>query len=151
MEQALDAVSSKTAVGRQGQRGIIRRRLSIAPLPQTRAQFITVVQPAHEHEANLSAGGRCNQRWVIGLASGSSADGIDAALLDLDGVGLEVHVRQLHYLHQPYPAELRDLIRQVAGAVQADTGHVARLHRLLGETFAGAARAVADHASPQPR
>src|SRR3954471_16872478 len=88
-----------------------------------------------------------NQRWVIGLASGSSTDGIDAVLLDLDGVGLESHVRQLHYIHQPYPAELRDLIRRVAGVVSADTSHVARLHRLLGETFAGSARAVADHAS----
>ena len=47
-------------------------------------------------------------RWVIGLASGSSADGVDAALLETEGVGLEMRVR-LHALGQPYGKELRDL------------------------------------------
>jgi anhydro-N-acetylmuramic acid kinase len=88
-----------------------------------------------------------NQRWVIGLASGSSADGIDATLLDLEGVGLELRIRQLHALQQPYTPELRESIRRLAGAEPAETRQVARLHRLLGETFAGAARAVADRAS----
>jgi anhydro-N-acetylmuramic acid kinase len=85
-------------------------------------------------------------RWVIGLSSGSSADGVDAALAELEGVGLELRVRQAHGLHQPFGAELRALIRQVSSGAAA-VGQVSRLHRLLGETFAGAARAVADHAS----
>ena len=55
------------------------------------------------------------QRWIIGLASGSSADGVDAALMELRGVGLELRLNQLHGLHQAYPPELRDLIRRVAG------------------------------------
>jgi anhydro-N-acetylmuramic acid kinase len=81
-------------------------------------------------------------RWHIGLASGSSADGVDAALLETDGVGLELRVRLLHALHHPYPRELRDLIRRAGGARQ-----VSLLHRLLGEGFAAAARRVADQAS----
>jgi anhydro-N-acetylmuramic acid kinase len=87
------------------------------------------------------------QRWIIGLASGSSADGVDAALMELRGVGLELRLTQLHGLHQPYPPDLRDLIRRVAGPGACDVRQVSRLHRLLGETFAGAARAVADSAS----
>ena len=32
-------------------------------------------------------------RWVIGLTSGSSGDGVDAALVELQGVGLELRSR----------------------------------------------------------
>ena len=32
-------------------------------------------------------------RWIIGLASGSSADEVDAALLEVEGVGLDLRPR----------------------------------------------------------
>jgi anhydro-N-acetylmuramic acid kinase len=86
-------------------------------------------------------------RWIIGLASGSSVDGVDAALIELEGVGLDVRVRQAQGLHQAYSQELRELIRSVASQATSEVRQVSRLHRLLGETFAGAARAIADHAS----
>lgn len=86
-------------------------------------------------------------RWLIGLASGSSADGVDAALVELDGVGLDLRVRQVHCLHQPYGHDLRALIRRVSVLAPCEVRNVSILHRLLGETFAAAARCVADHAS----
>ncbi len=86
-------------------------------------------------------------RWVIGLASGSSGDGVDAALVELQGVGLEMRSRLLHALEQPFPAELRELVRQASGAAACEIRQVGLLHRLLGETFAAAARSVADAAS----
>src|SRR6266511_3006036 len=86
-------------------------------------------------------------RWIIGLASGSSADGVDAALLEAEGVGLELRVRPMQALHQPYARELRELVQRVAGPGPCEVRQVALLHRLLGETFAAAARQVADRAS----
>jgi anhydro-N-acetylmuramic acid kinase len=86
-------------------------------------------------------------RWLIGLASGSSVDGVDAALMELEGAGLELRVRQVQGLHQPYGAELRALIRRVSSPALCEIRQVSILHRLLGETFAAAARTVADHAS----
>jgi anhydro-N-acetylmuramic acid kinase len=86
-------------------------------------------------------------RWLIGLASGSSVDGVDAALLELEGAGLDMRVRQVQGLHQPYGAELRALIRRVSSSSSSETRQISILHRLLGETFAAAARTVADHAS----
>jgi anhydro-N-acetylmuramic acid kinase len=88
-----------------------------------------------------------NSRWVIGLASGSSVDGVDAALLEIDGVGLELKASVRHALHQPYGAELRDLILRASGPGPCETKQVSLLHRLLGETFAAAARQAADRAS----
>lgn len=87
------------------------------------------------------------QRWIVGLASGSSADGVDAALLHLEGVGLEVRIRQFHGLHQPLVPELRDLLRRASGNSPCEPRLIGRLHRLLGETYAAAARAVVEGAN----
>jgi anhydro-N-acetylmuramic acid kinase len=86
-------------------------------------------------------------RWVIGLASGCSADGVDASLLEVGGAGLEMQVRLSRALHQPYSPELHALIRQVSTNAACEPRQVSLLHRLLGETFAAAARSVADQAS----
>jgi anhydro-N-acetylmuramic acid kinase len=87
------------------------------------------------------------QRWVIGLASGSSGDGVYAALAELDGIGLDMRPRLLHALHQQCPPDLRDLLRRVSSSAPCETRETALVHRLLGETFAAAARAVAGAAS----
>ena len=85
-------------------------------------------------------------RWVIGLASGSSGDGVDAALLEVEGTGLELQARLLQAVHQPYGRELRDMILR-GTRCPCDARHLSLLHRLLSETFAAAARQVADRAS----
>lgn len=86
-------------------------------------------------------------RRIIGLASGSSADEVDAALLEVEGVGLESRPRLIGSLHQPYDADLKELIKRVSGPGPCEAREVGLLHRLLGETFAAAARAAADQAS----
>jgi anhydro-N-acetylmuramic acid kinase len=70
---------------------------------------------------------------------------VDAALLEADGVGLDLRLRLAHALHQPYPRDLRDLIVRFAAGGGARPACL--LHRVLGEAFAAAARQVADQAS----
>lgn len=86
-------------------------------------------------------------RWVIGLASGGSGEAIEAALVEVEGSGLDLRARLLHNCRQPFGADLRDLIRRVASPAPCEIRHATLLHRLLGESFAAAARAVADRAS----
>jgi anhydro-N-acetylmuramic acid kinase len=86
-------------------------------------------------------------RWLIGLASGSSVDGVDAALIEIEGVGLELRAGLMHALHYPYPRDLRELILRTGAPGAAAVKQASLVHRLLGETFAAAARQVADQAS----
>jgi anhydro-N-acetylmuramic acid kinase len=86
-------------------------------------------------------------RCIIGLSSGASLDCVDAALLETEGAGLELRARLLLALHQPYSPDLRELIRKACSSGKVDGKQTALLHRLLGETFAAAARQVADRAS----
>lgn len=86
-------------------------------------------------------------RWLIGLASGWSADGVDAALMETQGIGLDLQVRLVQKLHQPFGRDLRDWLRRLAVTSHVEIKQLSLLHRLLGEAFAAAARQAADRAS----
>lgn len=86
-------------------------------------------------------------RWLVGLASGSGGDGVDAVLLEAEGLGLELKARLVRAVHQPFGRDLRELAARVGGPGACDARQLSLLHRLLGETFAAAARQAADQAS----
>ncbi|GAB4572300.1 MAG: anhydro-N-acetylmuramic acid kinase [Anaerolineae bacterium] len=79
---------------------------------------------------------------IIGLMSGTSADGIDAALCEITGAPPDISARILAAHSQPYPATLQDrILRQI----QPETSRVdelSELNALLGEAFAQAALAL---------
>lgn len=78
--------------------------------------------------------------FVIGLISGTSADGVAAALAELDDSGTRLALRTLGHCVEPYP---RELAERVLAAAAADAAELADLHARIGEHFALAARAVA--------
>jgi anhydro-N-acetylmuramic acid kinase len=88
-----------------------------------------------------------SKRWIIGLASRSSGVGVDAALLEVEGAGLTLQSRLIHVLHQPFSRDLGELVHRLDAAPTIELRQLSLLHRLLGETFAAAARQVADQAS----
>ena len=78
---------------------------------------------------------------IVGLMSGTSLDGVDAALVQVEGSGTDdVAVRVVHALTLPYAEERRTAIHDaiVAGTAEALCG----LHADLGEWLAEAALAV---------
>jgi anhydro-N-acetylmuramic acid kinase len=85
-------------------------------------------------------------RWVIGVASGASGDGVDAALLELESCGLGLRARVIHALHEPLADDVRQLVRRLSYG-PCDPHDLSLSHRLLGESFAAAARRTADRAS----
>ena len=53
---------------------------------------------------------------AIGLMSGTSADGMDAALVRIKGWGLGTRVEQLSFVSLPYEPQVRSAILRLAGA-----------------------------------
>ncbi len=86
-------------------------------------------------------------RWIIGLAAGPGADGIEAALLQIDGQGLGLCTQVVGSVVVPFPTDFSDLLARVATPEQADVRKLSVAHQVLGELFAAAARQVADKAS----
>jgi anhydro-N-acetylmuramic acid kinase len=79
---------------------------------------------------------------VIGLMSGTSVDGIDAALVDLSG---EMETLQIEFLAgqtYPYPSELRSQILSVCAGGPLAMAELAALDDAIATCFAEAAIAV---------
>src|SRR5262245_13291227 len=87
-----------------------------------------------------------SQRWFIGLSSGSGLSGVEAALVRVQGIGLDMTLHVEQFLHQPYSREIRDLLRGAAAGTAMPVRTVALLHRALGDSFAGAVRQLIDDA-----
>jgi anhydro-N-acetylmuramic acid kinase len=76
---------------------------------------------------------------VIGLMSGTSADGVDAALVELIGAPPALDWRLLQHSHHAYPAALQ---AEILACARTDGSNVTRLCLLnfaLGEVFAQSA------------
>jgi anhydro-N-acetylmuramic acid kinase len=82
-------------------------------------------------------------RLVIGLLSGTSADGTDAALCEITGAGETVRATVRSFVTTPFSRPLRERIFALS---QADATELTDLDVLLGEAFAEAARAAASAA-----
>jgi anhydro-N-acetylmuramic acid kinase len=80
---------------------------------------------------------------VIGLLSGTSADGIDAALCEIDGAPPHLSLRLVHAQTIAYDAPLRERILQAMRRGSAGADEMCQLNFAIGEAFAAAALTVA--------
>ncbi len=79
---------------------------------------------------------------AIGLMSGTSADGVDAALIEIKGKGLDCKVDLIAFKKFPFQKRLRELIHKVSTPEYGRVDLICRLNFLLGELFARAAIGV---------
>jgi len=88
---------------------------------------------------------------VIGLISGTSADGIDAALPEIARGKGQPKLRLLHFEVSAFPRRLRARILQAADNCQGGAGELCQLNAYLGELFAKAATSLARRAGVRMR
>lgn len=82
---------------------------------------------------------------VVGLMSGTSLDGIDAAIVRIQGSGLDASVELLHYYSKPYKPELRQRLRDLCSEENSNSAVVCSMNAYLGHQFGAAVlEAVAD-------
>src|SRR5277367_6735750 len=76
---------------------------------------------------------------VLGLMSGTSADGIDVALARISGAPPHLHAKLLGHTSSKFPSPIRKEILRVAEQQPITAGELSQLNFRLGEVFAEAA------------
>jgi len=89
-------------------------------------------------------------RLVVGLISGTSMDGIDAALVRISGPATQPRVRLLAFETVPYPDWLRQRLLAIAGGDATTAGEIDRLNTLLGVAFGEATMSVCRRGRVKP-
>jgi anhydro-N-acetylmuramic acid kinase len=79
---------------------------------------------------------------VLGMMSGTSADGIDVALARISGKPPRLSAALVAHHHVTFPASVRQSILDLANGAATSTAEISWLNFLLGEQFARAAIAA---------
>jgi len=79
---------------------------------------------------------------VIGLISGTSVDGIDAALVEISGTDIDLQVELVAGVTYPYPDSLREKILAVCAGVSLSMAELAELDDAIAFQFAQAAQEI---------
>lgn len=82
-------------------------------------------------------------RFIIGLMSGTSHDGVDAALVKITGSGINSKIKLVCHKHMPYPASFR---HRIASLTDSKISDICRINFELGDYFAKAALYCAEQA-----
>jgi len=77
-------------------------------------------------------------RLCIGLMSGTSMDGIDAALVNIEGSGAGCKISIPGWINKAYPDGLREKMLTAIGSDSISLSDLSQLNFLLGELFAEA-------------
>lgn len=84
---------------------------------------------------------------AIGLMSGTSADGIDAALVEITGTQADLQVTLLAGKTYPYPKRLRSQILEVCAGTPLSMEKLAELDEAIAREFARSALAIGKNLS----
>jgi anhydro-N-acetylmuramic acid kinase len=82
------------------------------------------------------------KRLVVGLMSGTSVDGIDAALVEIEGSGTSTKLRQVGFKELHFPSGFKEFVLRNSQSGTSDVADIARLNFLLAQLYADAVKAV---------
>lgn len=105
-----------------------------------------MITESHDELAFLRDYRTRSSHTIVGLMTGTSADAIDAALVRIDGIGLDARHDLVGFRETPLDPALRREVLEVAQAETVAPERVMRLDILLGERYAAATRALLDEA-----
>jgi anhydro-N-acetylmuramic acid kinase len=90
------------------------------------------------------------KRLGIGLMSGTSLDGMDAALVEIEGAGIDTKVKLLEFCTLPYTAEQRAVLLEAVMGEKGGSRAVCCLNTLIGAIGLRACLAVCEKANIAP-
>ena len=86
-------------------------------------------------------------RYVVGLMSGTSVDGIDAALVEIKGDPYDGQIRLLEFENNPFPEKIKAELFHLFDPGYATIDKIGYMNALLGELYAEAALSVIQKAA----
>ncbi|MEZ5066864.1 MAG: anhydro-N-acetylmuramic acid kinase [bacterium] len=91
-----------------------------------------------------------NSLTIVGLMSGTSMDGVDAAVCEIGGPAEAPTVREIGFVTDPYPENVLRRLRQVSSGDTHSAAEFCRLDHEIGEAFGRAAlRVLAESSIPR--
>lgn len=90
------------------------------------------------------------ERLIVGIMSGSSLDGVDAALVRVGGCCEQTAWELVDFHYQPFEREAKERLFELFDYERAGVIEVTLMNAVLGEYIAEACRAVWEHANLRP-
>ena len=90
----------------------------------------------HQHILKLYSSAKKQQRLIIGLMSGTSLDGLDVALCQISGQGMETQIEVLAFETVDYDDDYKQKIKKVFAKRECDLELVTLLHPWVGTLHA---------------
>jgi anhydro-N-acetylmuramic acid kinase len=79
---------------------------------------------------------RKDRRRVVGLMSGTSADGVTAAVTEITGSGVDTRLKITGFRTYPYPPDLREAVFDLFNPETSTVDRICEMNFVLGEFFA---------------
>lgn len=76
-----------------------------------------------------------NNKYVIGLMSGTSLDGVDAALVEIIGNWVETKINLIGFLDYPFPYGLKEIILKNSVKETSNVEDISRLNFLIPQIY----------------
>jgi anhydro-N-acetylmuramic acid kinase len=77
-------------------------------------------------------------RLIVGAMSGTSADGVDVALVNIAGQGLKMSAKLVRWIYQPFPGALRQAIHEIRAGTPMPISALAGVGREITVAYAQA-------------
>ncbi len=86
------------------------------------------------------------EKLIVGLMSGTSIDGIDAAIVRINEWGLRTKAELIHFISVPFSEEIQQEILQCMNVEESNIARITSMNFKLGKLFANAVKQVCKEA-----
>lgn len=82
------------------------------------------------------------KKYVVGLMSGTSVDGVDAALVEIENAGTDTKIQLLGFIEYPFPNGMKDFILRNSVKETSNVVDICRLNFLLPHIYTDAIKTL---------